>query len=81
MCKKKWHGLEENKLCYFYIQQVSLRDAIIKENPVKSGFLQITFTPPLPPKISGTHIFSKSRFQNIPPPDFSGPNVFLPKFK
>ena len=34
-----------------------LRDAIIKENPVKSGFLQITFTPPLPRKISGTHIF------------------------
>ena len=33
-----------------------IRDAVIKENPVLSGILQLALTPP-PTKISGTHIF------------------------
>ena len=39
----------------------------LEENPVKSGFLQIY----------GTHIFNKSSFQIIPPPNFSGSNGFF----
>ena len=44
-----------------------IRDAIIKENPVKSGFLQIIFTPLSPQKFLERISFSTSRFQNKPP--------------
>ena len=60
------------------VDQVLLREAIIQENPLKSGFLQIDVTPPLPPKISGMVIFQQIQISKYPPtPDFSGTNGFL----
>ena len=53
-----------------------VRDAIIKENPVKSGFLQITLTPPPPKTFWIAYFLACPDFQIYPPPWFSGTSGF-----
>ena len=63
-------------LVFFFKYEEEGRDAIIKENPVKSGFLQITLTPP-PKKIFwNSYFLACPDFQIYPPPWFSGTSGF-----
>ena len=49
-------------MTYVEDNRLTVRDADIKENPVKSGFIQIFFTAPYPPKFLECIFFSISRF-------------------
>ena len=61
-------------LCNTTPDIITIRDAIIKENPVKSGFLQIPFTPQ---NFWNAYFLADPDFKIYPPPLISGSNGFL----